>query len=92
MSYTRKGYYIVYKTRRWIVWCGKKRQALSIVNDRKKRSYCMILGEWSSPTGRTFQVAVKILKADALAQPGVFEDFIKEVQSMHVLNHPNLIR
>lgn len=51
-----------------------------------------ILGEWSSPTGRILPVAVKVLKADALAQPGVFEDFIKEVQSMHILSHPNLIR
>lgn len=33
-----------------------------------------------------------MLKADALAQPGVFEDFIKEVQAMHILSHPNLIR
>lgn len=53
---------------------------------------CLYLGEWSSPTGRTLPVAVKVLKADALAQPGVFEDFIKEVQSMHILSHPNLIR
>lgn len=37
-------------------------------------------------------VAVKVLKADALNQPGVFEDFFKEVQAMHTLNHPNLIR
>lgn len=37
-------------------------------------------------------MAVKVLKADALAQPGVFEDFIKEVQAMHILSHPNLIR
>jgi activated CDC42 kinase 1 len=49
-------------------------------------------GEWSSPSGRILPVAVKILKADALTQPGVFEDFIKEVQAMHVLSHPNLIR
>lgn len=37
-------------------------------------------------------MAVKILKADALNQPGVFEDFIKEVQAMHCLSHQNLIR
>lgn len=37
-------------------------------------------------------VAVKILKQDALAQPGAFEDFVKEVNSMHLLDHPNLIR
>lgn len=49
-------------------------------------------GEWSSPHGKIIPVAVKVLKADALAQPGVFEDFIKEVQAMHVLSHKNLIR
>lgn len=49
-------------------------------------------GEWTTPNGRSHPVAVKILKADALNQPGVFEDFFKEVQAMHMLNHPNLIR
>ncbi|CAG9763903.1 unnamed protein product [Ceutorhynchus assimilis] len=49
-------------------------------------------GEWASPTGKSIPVAVKVLKADALNQPGVFEDFIKEVQAMHCLCHPNLIR
>lgn len=49
-------------------------------------------GEWTSPTGKLIPVAVKVLKADALNQPGVFEDFIKEVQAMHCLNHQNLIR
>lgn len=49
-------------------------------------------GEWNSPTGRVVPVAVKVLKADALTQPGVLEDFVKEVQSMHQLDHPQLIR
>ncbi|XP_044012372.1 uncharacterized protein LOC122855227 isoform X2 [Aphidius gifuensis] len=49
-------------------------------------------GEWNSPTGRTLPVAVKILKADALNQPGVIEDFVSEVQAMHTLDHQNLIR
>ncbi|XP_014213199.1 tyrosine-protein kinase sid-3 isoform X2 [Copidosoma floridanum] len=49
-------------------------------------------GEWSSPTGRTLPVAVKVLKADALTQPNVIEDFVSEVQSMHTLDHHNLIR
>ncbi|XP_025835458.1 activated CDC42 kinase 1 isoform X2 [Agrilus planipennis] len=49
-------------------------------------------GEWTSPTGRTLPVAVKVLKADALAQPGIFDDFIKEVQAMHSLKHHNLIK
>ena len=37
-------------------------------------------------------VAVKILRNDALAQPGAFEDFVKEVNAMHQLDHTNLIR
>ncbi|XP_058805113.1 activated Cdc42 kinase Ack [Phymastichus coffea] len=49
-------------------------------------------GEWTSPTGRTLPVAVKVLKADALTQPNVVEDFVSEVQSMHTLDHHNLIR
>uniref|UniRef100_A0A6P7FVY8 non-specific protein-tyrosine kinase n=1 Tax=Diabrotica virgifera virgifera TaxID=50390 RepID=A0A6P7FVY8_DIAVI len=48
--------------------------------------------EWLSPNGKSIPVAVKVLKADALSQPGIFEDFIKEVQAMHVLSHQNLIR
>lgn len=49
-------------------------------------------GEWTTPTGNVLNVAVKVLKQDALTQPGVFEDFFKEVQAMHFLDHPNLIR
>lgn len=49
-------------------------------------------GEWTTPTGNTISVAVKVLKQDALSQPGVFEDFFKEVQAMHFLDHTNLIR
>uniref|UniRef100_A0A1B6CMD1 Activated CDC42 kinase 1 n=2 Tax=Clastoptera arizonana TaxID=38151 RepID=A0A1B6CMD1_9HEMI len=49
-------------------------------------------GEWTTPTGRLMNVAVKVLKQDALSQPGVFEDFVKEVQAMHQLDHPQLIR
>jgi len=37
-------------------------------------------------------VAVKILKNEVLSQPGAFEDFVKEVNAMHILDHPNLIR
>lgn len=47
-------------------------------------------GEWNGPNGN-IPVAVKILKADTLS-PHVFEDFFKEVQSMYLLDHPNLIR
>ncbi|KAL6268080.1 hypothetical protein P5V15_001169 [Pogonomyrmex californicus] len=49
-------------------------------------------GEWTSPSGQTLPVAVKVLKADALTQPSVIEDFVSEVQAMHTLNHHNLIR
>ncbi|KDR13827.1 activated CDC42 kinase 1 isoform X2 [Zootermopsis nevadensis] len=49
-------------------------------------------GEWTTPSGRLQPVAVKVLKQDALNHPGVFEDFVKEVQSMHQLDHHNLIR
>jgi len=37
-------------------------------------------------------VAVKILKTDQLSLTGAFEDFVKEVNSMHSLDHPNIIR
>jgi hypothetical protein len=47
-------------------------------------------GEWDTQNG-SIPVAVKVLKADTLS-PHVFEDFFKEVQSMHMLDHPNLIR
>uniref|UniRef100_A0A182N3J1 Uncharacterized protein n=1 Tax=Anopheles dirus TaxID=7168 RepID=A0A182N3J1_9DIPT len=49
-------------------------------------------GEWHAPGNHLVPVAVKVLKADTLAQPGVIEDFFKEVQAMHAMNHPNLIR
>ncbi|XP_062619614.1 activated CDC42 kinase 1-like [Saccostrea cucullata] len=49
-------------------------------------------GEWTTPSGRKKKVAVKVLRADALAQSGAFEDFVKEVNAMHSLNHPNLIQ
>ncbi|XP_012282721.1 activated CDC42 kinase 1 isoform X2 [Orussus abietinus] len=49
-------------------------------------------GEWTSPSGRVLPVAVKVLKADALTQPSVIEDFVAEVQAMHTLDHHNLIR
>lgn len=47
-------------------------------------------GEWNSLNG-IIPVAVKVLKADTLS-PHVFEEFFKEVQAMHTLDHPNLIR
>lgn len=47
-------------------------------------------GEWQAPDGIK-EVAVKILKTDTMS-PHIIEDFFKEVQSMHTLDHPNLIR
>ena len=49
-------------------------------------------GEWSTPTGKIMPVAAKILKQDTLAQPGAFEDFVKECTAMHALDHENLVR
>ncbi|XP_055373158.1 activated Cdc42 kinase Ack [Condylostylus longicornis] len=49
-------------------------------------------GEWVAPNNKTVSVAVKVLKADNLTQPGIIEDFFREVQAMHSLDHPNLVR
>lgn len=49
-------------------------------------------GEWTTPSNNVQAVAVKVLKADNLSQPGIIEDFFKEVQAMHALDHPNLVR
>ena len=49
-------------------------------------------GEWSTPSGKILPVAAKILKKDTLAQPGAFEDFVKECTAMHALDHDNLVR
>lgn len=49
-------------------------------------------GEWTTPSNTLLPVAVKVLKADNLSQPGIIEDFFKEVQAMHALDHPNLVR
>ncbi|CAL8110546.1 unnamed protein product [Orchesella dallaii] len=52
----------------------------------------VLKGVWKTPIGPSLSVAVKVLKQDALHLPGVLQDFVKEVQSMHHLDHPNLIR
>ncbi|XP_053163705.1 activated CDC42 kinase 1 isoform X2 [Hemicordylus capensis] len=49
-------------------------------------------GEWCAPTGKTLNVAVKCLKTDVLSQPEALDDFIREVNAMHSLDHMNLIR
>lgn len=48
-------------------------------------------GEWTKSKENSMEVAVKILKVDTQT-PHSFEDFFKEVQSMHALHHPNLIQ
>uniref|UniRef100_A0A674P9Z5 Activated CDC42 kinase 1 n=1 Tax=Takifugu rubripes TaxID=31033 RepID=A0A674P9Z5_TAKRU len=48
-------------------------------------------GEWTSPSGSVLTVAVKCLKANVLDSDGL-DDFIREVNAMHSLNHQNLIR
>ena len=52
----------------------------------------VLKADWRLPSGQQVSVAVKVLKQDALNYPGVLNDFVKEVESMHRLNHPNLIR
>lgn len=49
-------------------------------------------GEWTNPSNVIQSVAVKVLKADSLTQPGIIDDFFREVQAMHALDHPNLVR
>lgn len=50
-------------------------------------------GEWKIPDQtQTVPVAVKVLKADAFAQPGIYDDFRREVEAMHSLKHVNLIK
>ncbi|XP_040205555.1 activated CDC42 kinase 1 isoform X2 [Rana temporaria] len=49
-------------------------------------------GEWNTPSGKMFNVAVKCLKTDVLTQPDALDDFIREVNAMHSLDHVNLIR
>ena len=38
------------------------------------------------------EVAVKCLRGELVNQPGFFEDFVKEVNAMHLLDHPHLVR
>ncbi|XP_070561617.1 uncharacterized protein [Ptychodera flava] len=49
-------------------------------------------GDWKTPNGGKIPVALKCLKSETLCQPGMFEDFVKEVNAMHLLDHPHLIR
>ncbi|KOB74205.1 Protein kinase protein [Operophtera brumata] len=49
-------------------------------------------GEWRIAAHKTVPVAVKVLKADAFSQPGIYDDFRREVEAMHSLKHQNLIK
>ncbi|XP_060718106.1 activated CDC42 kinase 1 [Tachysurus vachellii] len=49
-------------------------------------------GEWQAPSGRVLNVAVKCLKTDLLDHTESLDDFIREVNAMHSLDHQNLIR
>ncbi|XP_031415365.1 tyrosine kinase, non-receptor, 2b isoform X2 [Clupea harengus] len=49
-------------------------------------------GEWFTPSGNVINVAVKCLKTDVLNQPDALDDFTREVNAMHSLDHQNLIR
>ncbi|XP_070609913.1 activated CDC42 kinase 1 isoform X2 [Erythrolamprus reginae] len=49
-------------------------------------------GEWCAPSGKVLNVAVKCLKTDVLNQPEALDDFTREVNAMHSLDHVNLIR
>ncbi|KAJ6655493.1 hypothetical protein lerEdw1_005071 [Lerista edwardsae] len=49
-------------------------------------------GEWCAPSSKILNVAVKCLKTDVLSQPEALDDFIREVNAMHSLDHVNLIR
>ncbi|KAL1006536.1 hypothetical protein UPYG_G00073570 [Umbra pygmaea] len=49
-------------------------------------------GEWTGPTGQVLSVAVKCLKTDSVLETEGLDDFIREVNAMHSLNHQNLIR
>uniref|UniRef100_A0A8K9XSW7 non-specific protein-tyrosine kinase n=1 Tax=Oncorhynchus mykiss TaxID=8022 RepID=A0A8K9XSW7_ONCMY len=49
-------------------------------------------GEWTGTTGQMLSVAVKCLKTDSVLDTEGLDDFIREVNAMHSLNHQNLIR
>lgn len=49
-------------------------------------------GEWNRSDGVTIPVAVKVLKEDLVQHQAVYDDFVREVEAMHSLQHPCLIR
>nr|XP_033781380.1 non-receptor tyrosine-protein kinase TNK1 [Geotrypetes seraphini] len=49
-------------------------------------------GDWRVPGGKIISVAVKSLRSDVSTDPEALVDFLQEVNSMHALDHPNLVR
>ncbi|KAM4713848.1 non-receptor tyrosine-protein kinase TNK1 isoform 2-T2 [Anableps anableps] len=49
-------------------------------------------GEWRTPTGRVFPVAVKSLRTSMSRQTDTLRDFLQEVTTMQSLDHPNIIQ
>ncbi len=49
-------------------------------------------GEWNRSDGVIIPVAVKVLKEDLVQHQAVYDDFVREVEAMHSLQHPCLIR
>ncbi|CAD5121014.1 DgyrCDS9557 [Dimorphilus gyrociliatus] len=49
------------------------------------------LGIWKRGN-ESIKVALKILKTESLSIPGAIDDFVKEVNAMHALDHKNLIK
>lgn len=56
--------------------------------------FCDFLADFHNCACVSFQIdtAVKMLRSEALAMPGTFLDFIKEVDAMIGVHHPNLIQ
>ncbi|XP_061204801.1 activated CDC42 kinase 1 isoform X4 [Neopsephotus bourkii] len=73
--------------------CLVRERDLSIFEKLGDGSFGVVRrGEWCTPAGKTLDVAVKCLKTDVLSQPEALDDFIREVNAMHSLDHRNLIR
>lgn len=68
-------------------------QDLKIVSKLGDGSFGIVhKGEWTQTNGTVIAVAVKVLKSDIVEQNAVYNDFVQEVQAMHSLQHPSLIR
>ncbi|XP_043932961.1 non-receptor tyrosine-protein kinase TNK1 [Protopterus annectens] len=49
-------------------------------------------GEWRMPSGKVVSVAVKHLRNDVAGDSDALNSFLQEINTMHLLDHPNLIR